>query len=57
MSVSTISKVSLGAKRLLLGRPFRSDTEGNTLLRKLHGRWIVLACMCQEVKPLIRHPC
>lgn len=34
MSVSRISKVSVGAKRLLVGRPFRSDTLGATSLRK-----------------------
>lgn len=34
MSVSRISKVSLGTKRLLLGRPFRSDTVGHATLRK-----------------------
>lgn len=34
MSVSRISKVSVGAKRLLVGRPFRSDTIGATRLRK-----------------------
>jgi len=34
VSVSRISSLSVGAKRLLLGRPFRSDTVGNTLLRK-----------------------
>ncbi|UVE95578.1 APC family permease [Dietzia sp. B32] len=34
MSVSTISKVSVGAKRLLVGRPFRSDTVGARSLRK-----------------------
>ncbi len=32
--MSRISKVSLGAKRLLVGRPFRSDTLGSTRLRK-----------------------
>ena len=34
VSVSRISKVSLGTKRLLLGRPYRSDTVGHTLLPK-----------------------
>lgn len=34
MSVSRISKVSVGAKRLLVGRPFRSDTLGTAPLRK-----------------------
>lgn len=34
MSVSRISRVSVGTKRLLLGRPFRSDTTGDTPLRK-----------------------
>jgi amino acid transporter len=34
VSVSRISKVSLGTKRLLLGRPFRSDTVGHATLRK-----------------------
>lgn len=34
VSVSRISKVSVGAKRLLVGRPFRSDTIGATRLRK-----------------------
>ena len=34
MSVSSISKVSVGAKRLLLGRPDRSDTIGRTRLPK-----------------------
>lgn len=34
VSVSRISKVSVGTKRLLLGRPFRSDTVGGTLLPK-----------------------
>jgi amino acid transporter len=34
MSVSTISKVSVGAKRLLVGRPFRSDTIGPRSLPK-----------------------
>lgn len=34
VSVSRISKVSVGTKRLLLGRPFRSDTVGHTLLSK-----------------------
>ncbi len=32
--MSRISKVSVGAKRLLVGRPFRSDTIGTTALRK-----------------------
>lgn len=32
--MSRISKVSVGAKRLLVGRPFRSDTLGTTSLRK-----------------------
>ncbi|GAA4262290.1 APC family permease [Dietzia aurantiaca] len=32
--MSRISKVSVGAKRLLVGRPFRSDTIGATRLRK-----------------------
>nr|WP_223205059.1 APC family permease [Gordonia jinghuaiqii] len=32
--VSTVSKVSVATKRLLLGRPFRSDTLGHTLLPK-----------------------
>ncbi|GAA4642120.1 amino acid permease [Gordonia humi] len=32
--MSTMSKVSVGAKRLLLGRPFRSDRLGHTLLPK-----------------------
>ncbi|RKE66520.1 amino acid/polyamine/organocation transporter (APC superfamily) [Dietzia kunjamensis] len=34
MSVSRISKVSMGTKRLLVGRPSRSDTIGATSLRK-----------------------
>ena len=34
MSVPRITEVSAGAKRLLLGRPFRSDTIGNTRLPK-----------------------
>nr|WP_187700805.1 MULTISPECIES: APC family permease [unclassified Dietzia] len=34
VSVSRISRVSVGIKRLLLGRPFRSDTTGDTPLRK-----------------------
>nr|WP_187701974.1 MULTISPECIES: APC family permease [Dietzia] len=34
VSVSRISRVSVGTKRLLLGRPFRSDTTGDTPLRK-----------------------
>ncbi|QGW24836.1 hypothetical protein GJR88_02780 [Dietzia sp. DQ12-45-1b] len=34
MSVSRISRVSVGTKRLLLGRPFRSDTSGDSPLRK-----------------------
>ena len=34
VSVSRISRVSVGAKRLLVGRPFRSDTIGATRLRK-----------------------
>lgn len=34
VSVSRISKVSVGAKRLVVGRPFRSDTLGATRLRK-----------------------
>lgn len=34
MSVSRISKVSVGTKRLLVGRPSRSDTIGATSLRK-----------------------
>lgn len=34
VSVSRISKVSVGAKRLLVGRPFRSDTLSATHLRK-----------------------
>ena len=34
VSVSRISKASVGAKRLLLGRPFRSDTIGDTHLPK-----------------------
>lgn len=32
--MSTVSKVSVATKRLLLGRPFRSDTLGHTLLPK-----------------------
>ncbi|MDL9947738.1 APC family permease [Gordonia sp. ABSL11-1] len=32
--MSTVSKVSVAAKRLLLGRPFRSDRLGHTLLPK-----------------------
>ncbi|NDZ92586.1 APC family permease [Streptomyces sp. SID6673] len=32
--VSTVSKVSVATKRLLLGRPFRSDKLGHTLLPK-----------------------
>ena len=32
--VSTVSKVSVATKRLLLGRPFRSDSLGHTLLPK-----------------------
>ncbi|MCF8606875.1 APC family permease [Gordonia sp. HY442] len=32
--MSTMTKVSVGAKRLLLGRPFRSDRLGHTLLPK-----------------------
>ncbi|MFN3338781.1 MAG: APC family permease, partial [Dietzia sp.] len=32
--MSRISRVSVGTKRLLLGRPFRSDTTGATPLRK-----------------------
>jgi amino acid transporter len=32
--VSTVSKVSVATKRLLLGRPFRSDRLGHTLLPK-----------------------
>lgn len=34
VSVSRISKVSVGMKRLLVGRPFRSDTIGAARLRK-----------------------
>nr|WP_194305760.1 APC family permease [Dietzia sp. DQ11-38-2] len=34
VSVSRISRVSVGTKRLLLGRPFRSDTSGDSPLRK-----------------------
>ena len=34
VSVSRISRVSVGAKRLLVGRPFRSDTIGTMRLRK-----------------------
>jgi amino acid transporter len=34
VSVSRISKVSVGTKRLLLGRPFRSDTVGDSPLAK-----------------------
>lgn len=34
MTVSRLSKVSVGTKRLLLGRPYRSDTVGSTLLPK-----------------------
>ncbi|MBT0567950.1 APC family permease [Williamsia sp. CHRR-6] len=32
--MSTVSKLSVAAKRLVLGRPFRSDTLGHTLLPK-----------------------
>ncbi|HMT51428.1 MAG TPA: hypothetical protein PKC36_14890, partial [Dietzia sp.] len=32
--MSRISKASVGTKRLLLGRPFRSDTLGDTHLPK-----------------------